>query len=299
MINIKKQVAENNFAFYNGDCVEVAKGLPENSMDLTIYSPPFFELYVYSDDPKDMNNSASYDQFKDHYRYLVREIKRVLKPGRICAVHTMDLPIQKGKEGYIGLRDFSGDLIKIHEEEGMIYHSRTTIWKNPVTEMQRTKALGLLHKTIKKDSAMSRVGIPDYVLFFRNEGDNEVPITHQDTDPSKPDFLPVDLWQKYASPVWMDIDYGRTLQYRSARHKNDEKHITPLQLDTIERIMHLYSNEGETIFSPFAGIGSEGFEAIRMKRNAVLIELKESYFDLGVKNLRDITTETNQVLKLF
>jgi len=181
----------------------------------------------------------------------------------------------------------------------MIYHSRTTIWKNPVTEMQRTKALGLLHKTIKKDSAMSRVGIPDYVLFFRNEGDNEVPITHQDVDPSKPDFLPVDLWQKYASPVWMDIDYGRTLQYRSARHKNDEKHITPLQLDTIERIMHLYSNEGETIFSPFAGIGSEGFEAIRMKRNAVLIELKESYFDLGVKNLRDITTETNQVLKLF
>lgn len=299
MINIKKQVTENNFAFYNGDCVEVAKGLPENSMDLTIYSPPFFELYVYSDDPKDMNNSANYDQFKDHYRYLVREIKRVLKPGRICAVHTMDLPIQKGKEGYIGLRDFSGDLIKIHQEEGMIYHSRTTIWKNPVTEMQRTKALGLLHKTIKKDSAMSRVGIPDYVLFFRNEGDNEVPITHQDTDPSKPDFLPVDLWQKYASPVWMDIDYGRTLQYRSARHKNDEKHITPLQLDTIERIMHLYSNEGETIFSPFAGIGSEGFEAIRMKRNAVLIELKESYFDLGVKNLRDITTETNQVLKLF
>lgn len=298
-IVLKNQVIDNKFAYYNGDCVEVAKGLPDNCVDLTIYSPPFFELYVYSDDPKDMNNSANYSQFKEHYTYLVQEIKRVLKPGRICAVHTMDLPIQKGKEGYIGLRDFSGDLIKIHEEAGMIYHSRTTIWKNPVVEMQRTKALGLLHKTIKKDSAMSRVGIPDYVLFFRNEGENETPITHQDTDPKKPDYLPVDLWQKYASPVWHDIDYGRTLQYRSARDNNDEKHITPLQLDTIERIMHLYSNEGETVFSPFAGIGSEGFEAVRMKRNAVLIELKDSYFDLGVQNLKDITRETDQVLTLF
>lgn len=298
-IVLKNQVIDNKFAYYNGDCVEVAKGLPDNCVDLTIYSPPFFELYVYSDDPKDMNNSANYSQFKEHYTYLVQEIKRVLKPGRICAVHTMDLPIQKGKEGYIGLRDFSGDLIKIHEEAGMIYHSRTTIWKNPVVEMQRTKSLGLLHKTIKKDSAMSRVGIPDYVLFFRNEGENETPITHQDTDPKKPDYLPVDLWQKYASPVWHDIDYGRTLQYRSARDNNDEKHITPLQLDTIERIMHLYSNEGETVFSPFAGIGSEGFEAVRMKRNAVLIELKDSYFDLGVQNLKDITRETDQVLTLF
>lgn len=298
-IVLKNQVIDNKFAYYNGDCVEVAKGLPDNCVDLTIYSPPFFELYVYSDDPKDMNNSANYSQFKDHYTFLVQEIKRILKPGRICAVHTMDLPIQKGREGYIGLRDFSGDLIKIHEEAGMIYHSRTTIWKNPVVEMQRTKALGLLHKTIKKDSAMSRVGIPDYVLFFRNEGENETPITHQDTDPKKPDYLPVDLWQKYASPVWHDIDYGRTLQYRSARDNNDEKHITPLQLDTIERIMHLYSNEGETIFSPFAGIGSEGFEAVRMKRNAILIELKDSYFDLGVQNLKDITRETEQVLTLF
>lgn len=298
-IVLKNQVIDNKFAYYNGDCVEVAKGLPDNCVDLTIYSPPFFELYVYSDDPKDMNNSANYSQFKEHYTFLVQEIKRILKPGRICAVHTMDLPIQKGKEGYIGLRDFSGDLIKIHEEAGMIYHSRTTIWKNPVVEMQRTKALGLLHKTIKKDSAMSRVGIPDYVLFFRNEGDNETPITHQDTDPKKPDYLPVDLWQKYASPVWHDIDYGRTLQYRSARDNNDEKHITPLQLDTIERIMHLYSNEGETVFSPFAGIGSEGFEAVRMKRNAILIELKDSYFDLGVQNLKDITRETEQVLTLF
>lgn len=298
-IVLKDQVVTDQFAYYCGDCVEVSQGLPDNSADITIYSPPFFELYVYSDDPKDMNNSANYTQFRDHYRFLVREIKRILKPGRICAVHCMDLPVQKGKYGYIGLRDFSGDLVKIHEEEGMIYHSRVTVWKNPVTEMQRTKALGLLHKTIKKDSCMSRVGIPDYVLFFRNEGDNEVPITHQDTDPSKPDYLPVDLWQKYASPVWHDIDYSRTLQYRSARGNNDEKHITPLQLDTIERILHLYSNEGETVFSPFGGIGSEGFEAIRMKRNAMLIELKDSYFNVGVQNLKSIVQETNQVLTLF
>ena len=298
-VTIKDQVVNDDFAYYCGDCVEVSMGIPDNKADIIIYSPPFFELYVYSDDPKDMNNSANYSQFKTHYEFLLKELKRILKPGRICAVHCMDLPIQKGKEGYIGLRDFSGDLIKMHTDAGFIYHSRTTIWKNPVTEMQRTKALGLLHKTIKKDSSMSRVGIPDYVLFFRNEGDNEVPITHQDKDETKPDFLPVDLWQKYASPVWMDVDYSRTLQYRSGRDSNDEKHITPLQLDTIERILHLYSNEGEVIFSPFGGIGSEGFEAIRMKRKAMLIELKDSYFNLGVKTLKSLVEEKNSVLTLF
>ena len=298
-VTIKDQFVNEDFAYYCGDCVEVSMGIPDNKADIIIYSPPFFELYVYSDDPKDMNNSANYIQFKTHYEFLLKELKRILKPGRICAVHCMDLPIQKGKEGYIGLRDFSGDLIKMHTDAGFIYHSRTTIWKNPVTEMQRTKALGLLHKTIKKDSSMSRVGIPDYVLFFRNEGDNEVPITHQDKDETKPDFLPVDLWQKYASPVWMDVDYSRTLQYRSGRDSNDEKHITPLQLDTIERILHLYSNEGEVIFTPFGGIGSEGFEAIRMKRKAMLIELKDSYFNLGVKTLKSLVEEKNSVLTLF
>jgi len=298
-VTIKDQVVNDDFAYYCGDCVEVSMGIPDNKADIIIYSPPFFELYVYSDDPKDMNNSANYSQFKMHYEFLLKELKRILKPGRICAVHCMDLPIQKGKEGYIGLRDFSGDLIKMHQDAGFIYHSRVTIWKNPVTEMQRTKALGLLHKTIKKDSVMSRVGIPDYVLLFRNEGENEVPIVHQDKDETKPNYLPVDLWQKYASPVWMDVDYSRTLQYRSGRDSNDEKHITPLQLDTIERILHLYSNEGEVIFSPFGGIGSEGFEAIRMKRKAMLIELKDSYFNLGVKTLKSLVEEKNSVLTLF
>jgi hypothetical protein len=206
----------------------------------------------------------------------------------------MDLPIQKGKEGFIGLRDFSGMLINWFTNHGFIYHARTTIWKNPVTEMQRTKALGLLHKTIKKDSSMSRVGIPDYILFFRNEGVNEVPITHQDKDPNRSDYLPVDLWQKYASPVWMDVDYGRTLQYTTARDGNDEKHICPLQLDTIERTIHLYSNEGETVGSFFGGIGSEGFQSLKMKRKSVSIELKESYFKVNVQNHRNAILEKSQ-----
>ena len=246
-----------------------------------------------------MGNVSNYKEFENHFKYLIPELKRVLKPGRICAIHCMDLPIQKGKEGYIGLRDFSGMLIDWFTNEGFIYHAKTTIWKNPVTEMQRTKALGLLHKTIKKDSVMSRVGIPDYVLFFRNEGDNIIPIQHQDETETLPNYLPVDLWQKYASPVWFDIDYSRTLQYRSGRDGNDEKHICPLQLDTIERIIHLYSNENEIVFSPFGGIGSEGFQALKMNRKSISIELKESYFKLNACNHKSCMSEKNSILKLF
>jgi DNA modification methylase len=298
MIN-KKEIKTNEYHVINGDCVQESSKLNDNSADLIVFSPPFAELYVYSDKEEDMGNVSDYKQFENHFKYLIPQLKRVLKPGRICAIHCMDLPIQKGKEGYIGLRDFSGMLIDWFQNEGFIYHSRVTIWKNPVTEMQRTKALGLLHKTIKKDSSMTRVGIPDYVLFFRNEGDNEFPITHQDTDENKKDYLPVDLWQKYASPVWYDIDYSRTLQYRSGRDGNDEKHICPLQLDTIERIIHLYSNEGETVFSPFGGIGSEGFQAIKMNRKSISIELKESYFKINEANHKSIVEEKNSTLTLF
>ena len=294
-----KEVKTDDYWIMNGDCVEMAKNIPDDHLDLVVFSPPFAELYVYSDKPEDMGNVTDYKQFEQHFKYLIPEIKRTLKPGRIVAIHCMDLPIQKGKEGFIGLRDFSGMLIDWFTELGFIYHARTTIWKNPVTEMQRTKALGLLHKTIKKDSSMSRVGIPDYILFFRNEGDNLVPITHQDKDPSKDDYLPVDLWQKYASPVWMDIDYGKTLQYRSGRDGNDEKHIAPLQLETIERIVHLYSNLGETVGSFFGGIGSEGFQSIKMGRKSVSIELKESYFKLNANNHKAIVEEKNSVLTLF
>jgi len=298
MIN-QKEIKTDNYHLLNGDCVTESEKIATNAADLVVFSPPFAELYVYSDKEEDMGNVSDYKQFEEHFKHLIPQIKRVLKSGRICAVHCMDLPIQKGKEGFIGLRDFSGMLIDWFTSEGFIYHARTTIWKNPVTEMQRTKSLGLLHKTIKKDSSMSRVGIPDYVLFFRNEGENEIPITHQDKDSSKPDYLPVDLWQKYASPVWMDVDYSRTLQYRSGRDGNDEKHICPLQLDTIERILHLYSNEGDTIFSPFGGIGSEGCTAIKMNRKSISIELKESYFKLNAKNHKDFTSEKNSVLTLF
>lgn len=298
VVNPHDDIKANDYWLMNGDCVEKIKQVQENEVDLIVFSPPFAELYVYSDKEADMGNVSNYEQFKEHFSYLIPELKRVLKPGRIVGVHCMDLPIQKGKEGFIGLRDFSGMIEKMFTSHGFIYHARTTIWKNPVTEMQRTKALGLLHKTIKKDSSMSRVGIPDYILFFRNDGDNIVPITHQDNDPQSADYLPVDLWQKYASPVWMDIDYSRTLQYTTARDSNDEKHICPLQLDTIERIIHLYSNEGETVLSPFGGIGSEGYQALKMNRKSISIELKESYFNINKKNHAAAVLQ-NSELKLF
>ena len=298
MIN-KKEIKTNDYWLMNGDCVEESKKIPDNYLDLAVFSPPFAELYVYSDKKEDMGNVSNYKEFEQHFKFLIPQIKRTLKQGRICAIHCMDLPIQKGKEGFIGLRDFSGMLIDWFTNEGFIYHARTTIWKNPVTEMQRTKAVGLLHKTIKKDSSMSRVGIPDYVLFFRNGDGNEIPITHQDKDQQLPNYLPVDLWQKYASPVWYDIDYSRTLQYRSGRDGNDEKHICPLQLDTIERIIHLYSNENEVVGSFFGGIGSEGFQALKMNRKSVSIELKESYFKLNAKNHKDCVEEKNSTLTLF
>lgn len=293
-----KEIKTEDYHLINGDCVQETAKLQDNCADLVLFSPPFAELYVYSDKSEDMGNVSNYEEFEKHFQYLIPELKRTLKDGRICAVHCMDLPIQKGKEGFIGLRDFSGMLIDWFTKQGFIYHAKTTIWKNPVTEMQRTKALGLLHKTIKKDSVMSRVGIPDYILFFRNAGENKTPITHQAEDETRADYLPVDLWQKYASPVWMDVDYKRTLQYRSGRDGNDEKHICPLQLDTIERIMHLYSNEGETILSPFGGIGSEGFCAIKHNRKSISIELKESYFNLNLKNHKSAVQE-NSTLTLF
>lgn len=285
-----EDIKTNDFWLMRGDCVQKSKEIPDNSAHLTIFSPPFSELYTYSSHVEDMGNSSDYEQFEQHFKFLIPEIKRILLPGRICAIHCMDLPIQKGKEGYIGLRDFSGMLIKWFQDCGFIYHSRATIWKDPVIEMQRTKALGLLHKQVKKDSSMSRVGIPDYILFFRNEGENEIPI--------KNEHIPVDLWQKIASPVWYDIDYSRTLNYREGRANEDEKHICPLQLDTIERIILLYSNEGETIFSPFGGIGSEGYQALKMNRKSISIELKESYFELNKRNHNSAKEEKGQ-LKLF
>lgn len=283
--NIMTSIDYNNEAVSNeyyhimrGDSVQLIKNIPNESVGLSVFSPPFAELYTYSSHVEDMGNSRDYNEFLTQFRFLVSELYRVMIQGRNVAVHCMDLPIQKGKEGFIGLRDFSGMILKSFEDCGFIYASRITIWKDPVVEMQRTKALGLLHKQVKKDSTMSRVGIPDYVMIFRKDGDRSNPVTNTD--------IPVDLWQKYASPVWMDIDYGNTLQgYRNGRDEKDEKHICPLQLDTIERLIHLYSNKGDTVFTPFMGIGSEVFQAIKMGRFGIGIELKESYYDLAKKNI--------------
>lgn len=274
-----------------GDSVQLIRGLKSESIGLSVFSPPFAELYTYSNHIEDMGNSKDYNEFLTQFGFLINELYRVMMQGRNVAVHCMDLPIQKGKEGFIGLRDFSGMILRAFEEAGFVYASRITIWKDPVVEMQRTKALGLLHKQVKKDSTMSRVGIPDYVMIFRKDGERNNPVTNTD--------LPVDLWQKYASPVWMDINYSNTLQgFRNGREENDEKHICPLQLDTIERIIHLYSNKGDTVFSPFMGIGSEVYQAVKMNRKGVGFELKESYFDLAKANLKAAVIQKNQ-LELF
>jgi DNA modification methylase len=270
----------------NGDCVEEIKSIEDNSAGFIVFSPPFADLYTYSDDIRDMGNSKDWEEFKIHFGFLVPELYRILKEGRNIAIHCMDLPIQKGKEGYIGLRDFSGLILQLMGEAGFIYHSRITIWKNPVTEMQRTKALGLLHKQVKKDATMSRVGIPDYVLVFRKDGERTEPVKCG---------ISVDTWQKYASPVWMDIDYGDTLNVIQAREERDEKHICPLQLPTIERLITLYTNEGDTVFTPFMGIGSEIFQAIKMRRRGIGIELKQSYFNLAVKNCKSATESKKQL----
>jgi len=273
-----KEESNEWYSIKRGDCVQLIPEIPDESIGLSVFSPPFAELYTYSSHLEDMGNSKDYNEFLLQFGFLIKELYRVMMSGRNVAVHCMDLPIQKGKHGFIGLRDFSGLLLKAFEDAGFVYASRVTIWKDPVVEMQRTKALGLLHKQVKKDSTMSRVGIPDYVMIFRKDGDRTNPVTNTD--------LPVDLWQKYASPVWMDIDYGNTLQgFRNGREDNDEKHICPLQLDTIERLIHLYSNKGDTVFTPFMGIGSEVFQAVKMGRKGIGFELKESYFDLAKKNI--------------
>jgi len=281
--------AKNDFyRIKRGDCVQLIQDLDNESIGLSIFSPPFAELYTYSSHVEDMGNSKDYGEFLTQFGFLIKELHRVMMQGRNVAVHCMDLPIQKGKEGFIGLRDFSGMILRAFEDAGFIYASRVTIWKDPVIEMQRTKALGLLHKQIKKDSTMSRVGIPDYVLIFRKDGERTNPVTNTN--------LPVDLWQKYASPVWMDINYGNTLQgFRDGRDEQDEKHICPLQLETIERLIHLYSNKGDTVFTPFMGIGSEVFQAVKMGRKGIGFELKESYYDVAKKNLATVVEQKKQL----
>lgn len=268
-----------NYDLKNMDCVEGVAALKTDSVDMAVYSPPFADVFVYSDDVRDMGNCTSMEEFRNHYNFLLDHLVRVMKPGRIVAVHCSDLPTSKFKDGFIGLRDFSGELIRAHQDAGFILHSKVTVWKNPVTEMQRTKALGLLYKQLKKDSTMSRQGLCDYVLVFRTPGENQVPVTHDESE------FPVDQWQQWASPVWMDIEQGNTLNVRSARESKDERHVCPLQLDLIERCIRLWSNPGELVLSPFTGIGSEGYMALKCKRRFVGFELKPSYFKTAMQNL--------------
>lgn len=271
----------HNWELHLADCVDLASELNDSSIDYTIFSPPFASLYTYSNSDRDMGNCKDHAEFYEQFRFLVSHMFRITRPGRLLSFHCMNLPTSKINDGYIGIRDFRGELIRMFIGAGWIYHSEVCIWKDPVTAMQRTKALGLLHKTIRKDSAMSRQGIPDYLVTMRRPGDNDRPISH-----TREEF-PVDVWQRYASPIWMDINPSRTLQYRSARDEQDERHICPLQLDVIERAMELWTAKDDLVFSPFAGIGSEGYVALQMGRKFIGSELKPSYYELAKRNLDD------------
>lgn len=306
------------WVLYHGDTVEVARALRAESVGLSVFSPPFSSLFTYSDSPRDMGNVANDAEFFAGFAYLVREQARVMKPGGIVAIHCMDIPTSKARDGFIGLRDFPGDIIRAYQSEGFVFHSRITIWKDPVIAQQRTKALGLLHKQLVKDSSMSRQGIPDYIIVMRKPGDRDPPVSHQNVDGDvfgnqggeKLTRASIDLWQQYASPVWAtpigetpdgfvmlggDINPNDTLNARGAREEKDEAHLCPLQLEVIRRCVHLWSAPGDVVWSPFAGIASEGFVAVQMGRRFVGAELKRSYWEQGVANLRAASTPSAQI----
>lgn len=288
---VVEQVVTDDYTAYNGDCCEVVPAMPDDSVGFIVYSPPFADLFSYSDNLACMSNCMNDAEFFEHYKFLVGELFRVLKPGRLCAVHCMQLTKTMQRDGCIGLRDFRGDIIRAHEAAGFIYHSEVCIWKCPVVAVTRTKALGLLHKQLVKDSAMSRQGLADYVVVFRKPGKNEEPIAGRLDHYAGEDFeqkgdLSIDVWQRYASPVWMDIRQGRTLNnFREGKDEGDVRHLCPLQLDVIERCLQLWSNKGDVVLSPFMGIGSEGYCSLQLGRKFVGVELKRSYFDVAVKNL--------------
>jgi DNA modification methylase len=279
----------DGFTVHMGDCVKWTRRMEDNSIDYSVFSPPFADLFVYSNSDHDMGNCKNDAEFVAQLRYLISELFRVIKPGRNVSFHCMNLPTTKMRQGFIGLRDFRGDLIRAFQDVGFIYHSEVCIWKDPVVAMQRTKALGLLHKTIRENSTMSRMGLPDYVVTMRKPGDCEDRVKHGDD-------LPVMMWQKYASPIWDDINQSRTLNKLPARNENDEKHMCPLQLDVIERCIHLWTNPGDVVFSPFTGIGSEGYCAVKMNRKFIGTELKPQYFELAVQNINDACNNNQQGL---
>lgn len=295
-MKVLDQYTTDKYAIYNGDTTEIITMIPDASIGLSVFSPPFSSLYTYSNSDRDLGNSRNDEEFFTHFEFIVKELYRIMMDGRIVAIHCMNLPTSKERDGYIGLKDFRGDLIRLFQSVGFIYHAETCIWKNPVTAMQRTKALGLLHKQIKKDSCLSRMGIPDYVVFMRKPGDNPERVTHTN------ESFPVDLWQDYASPiwdelnspVWWDINQSNTLN-RMFSDEESERHICPLQLDVIERCLKLYSNEGDTVFTPFMGVGSEVYQSVLLDRKAIGIELKREYFQQAKKNLMSLDNDKNQM----
>lgn len=289
MMNVIDQAVANRYALYHGDNVEITKEIPDNSIHYTIFSPPFSQLYVYSNSDRDMGNCKGDEEFYNHFKYLAKELYRITMPGRLLSFHCMDLPLMKSRDGVIGLKDFPALMLKIFQDCGFIYHSKVTIWKNPVTEMQRTKALGLLHKQIKKDSSMSRQGLPDYVITVRKPGDNPERVEHTN------ESFPVNVWQNYASPVWMDIRQSDTLQRKSARSEQDEKHICPLQLEVIQRCIELWTNPNDIVFDPFGGIGSTPYVALKLGRRGIASELKDSYFEQLKKNVESVAAEEPEV----
>ena len=279
--NYEERTAQGTgWTMHLGDCMEWLPRIASDSIGFSVFSPPFASLYTYSASDRDMGNCTDTPQFIEHFAFLVRELLRVTKPGRLLSFHCMNLPTSKVRDGVIGLHDFRGELIRTFEDAGWIYHSEVVIWKDPVTAMQRTKALGLLHKQLKKDSCMSRQGVPDYLVTMRKPGENPDRVTHTN------DSFPVSEWQQYASPIWMDIDPGDTLQRTSAREEADERHICPLQLEVIRRALRMWTRPDDLVLSPFAGIGSEGYEAVKAGRKFVGVELKRSYFDQACANLR-------------
>jgi hypothetical protein len=299
------QIITDTYAIYQGDSCEVIRAIPGDSIDFGIHSPPFEGLYKFSNYDRDISNNDG-PQFWEHYAFLIQELLRVTKPGRLHSVHVMQLPMSKIRHGNIGMRDFRGEVVRAYEDAGWIFHSEVCIWKDPVVAQQRTKSIRLLHKQIVKDSTISGQGLADYIVTFRKPGENAEPVSgcfdrYSGTDePDRGKFTTptdgrnwysIEVWQRYASPVWMDINQTRTLQYRGGRDEKDEQHISPLQLDVIERCIDLWSNPGDTVLTPFLGIGSEVFCAVKMGRKGLGIELKPSYFRQAVRNMEAAKAE--------
>jgi hypothetical protein len=295
------QSSGENWTIYNGDCVEVMASLPDEKIGYSIFSPPFSSLYTYSNSERDIGNCKTDQEFMEHFRFVADHLYRVIMPGRLVSIHCMLIPAMKERDGYIGLKDFRGDIIRLFQSVGFIFHGEVTIWKDPLIEATRTKALGLMHKQLCKDSSMCRQGLPDYVVTMRKPGENSDLISHPagltcyaGYDEVKKGTYSHEVWRKYASPIWFDIRQTNTLNKKGARDEKDERHICPLQLDVIERCLTLWSNHDDIILSPFAGIGSEGYQAVKMGRRFIGIELKESYFNCAVKNLSMIETAPKQ-----